>query len=393
MTPVHSIALNQTIAVDRIIGHVKGSRPGPTVIFTGGIHGNEPSGVFALQQVADFLMRDDMDIAGSFYAIAGNLWALEHGERFQEQDLNRVWTVDRMAGIENIETTNADLEQQVDIYRTLEGILAAEDGPFYFFDLHTTSGATIPFVTVNDSMLNRKFAMKFPVPVILGIEEYLDGPLLSYINSLGYIAFGFEAGQHDDLSSIENAEAFVMLAMAFTGQLSESDFDYSRFHGVLAKYSVDSRQVHEITHRYAIHPEDDFKMRPGYLNFQRIRKQEVLAFNHHAPVEAPKSGRIFMPLYQNQGEDGFFIIRSIPLFFLWLSAEFRRWRWDRVLHVLPGVRWADDRKDTLRIKRSVAIILPRQFLHLLGYWKIRETREFLFVKSRESASRSKDYPQ
>ena len=35
-----------------------------------------------------------------------------------------------------------------------------------------------------------------------GIEEYLNGPLLSYINELGYVAFGFEGGQHDDISAI-----------------------------------------------------------------------------------------------------------------------------------------------------------------------------------------------
>jgi predicted deacylase len=51
MTKVFSKALNETIEVDRIIGEIKGTQPGPTLIFTAGIHGNEPSGIFALHKV------------------------------------------------------------------------------------------------------------------------------------------------------------------------------------------------------------------------------------------------------------------------------------------------------------------------------------------------------
>lgn len=395
MTKVHSRALDQHISVDRIIGHIKGSKPGPTTIFVGGIHGNEPAGVFGLQKVFNKLQEDGVEIAGNFYAIAGNLWALERGERFQRYDLNRLWTGKAMSVIDNgsFEILSSDYAEQREIHQILEGILAADKGPFYFFDIHTTSGETVPFLTVNDSMLNREFAMRFPAPIILGIEEYLDGPLLSYINSLGYIAFGFEAGQHDDLSSIENAEAFIYLAMKFSGQLNEKDFDYQHFYQVLSRTSVNSRDLYEIRHRYAIYPKDDFKMKPGYVNFQRVRKKEVLAFNHEAPVESPLSAQIFMPLYQPQGEDGFFVIRRIPPFFLKLSAGVRRWKWDKMLSFMPGVRWVNEQRDTLRIRKSVAVILPRQFLHLLGYWKIKESEKHIYVKSREVASRVEEYPR
>ena len=46
-------ALNPEIMVEtkRIIGHIKGDLPGPTLIFFGGIHGNEQSGVTALEHV------------------------------------------------------------------------------------------------------------------------------------------------------------------------------------------------------------------------------------------------------------------------------------------------------------------------------------------------------
>jgi succinylglutamate desuccinylase len=50
-----------------------------------------------------------------------------------------------------------------------------------------------------------------------------------------------------------------------------------------------------------------FKMFPGFQNFSPIRKGEPLATDRHGIVYAPNGGCILMPLYQGQGNDGFFI--------------------------------------------------------------------------------------
>jgi succinylglutamate desuccinylase len=49
-------------------------------------------------------------------------------------------------------------------------------------------------------------------------------------------------------------------------------------------------------------------MLPGFKNFDAIEKNQILAKNKHGDILAPYSGYILMPLYQKQGEDGFFII-------------------------------------------------------------------------------------
>lgn len=49
-------------------------------------------------------------------------------------------------------------------------------------------------------------------------------------------------------------------------------------------------------------------MLPGFINFQAVEKGMVLAIENGKEVIAPNSGNIFMPLYQNQSADGFFII-------------------------------------------------------------------------------------
>ncbi|MFT4802608.1 MAG: succinylglutamate desuccinylase, partial [Flavobacteriaceae bacterium] len=89
MTKVFSKALNKTIEVDRIIGKINGTQPGPTIIFTAGLHGNESSGIFALQDVLNEIKEKNISIKGNIYAISGNLTALKEGTRYIKQDLNR----------------------------------------------------------------------------------------------------------------------------------------------------------------------------------------------------------------------------------------------------------------------------------------------------------------
>ena len=56
--------------------------------------------------------------------------------------------------------------------------------------------------------------------------------------------------------------------------------------------------------------EDGFKMNPGYSNFQQITEGEVLGQDINGDVKAPHSGYIMMPLYQKQGDEGFFITQD-----------------------------------------------------------------------------------
>lgn len=393
MIDVYSKALDHSIQVDRIIGHIKGQEPGPTIIFTGGIHGNEPSGVFALKKVFEQLRSKNTQIKGNFYGLSGNLWALQNGQRYHTQDLNRLWTKGILAKLncDGCEANHQDEKELKELYELISNILKTESGPFYFMDLHTTSSETNPFLTVNDSLLNRKFTQQYPVPIILGIEEYLDGPILSYINELGYVAFGFESGQHDDLSSIENHVAFIYLSLLYAGCVQKEDFDFQHHYDLLAKTSIDSRDIYEIFKHYHIEPGEKFVMKPGFVNFLKIHHNQELAESNGQKVRASSAGRIFMPLYQNQGEDGYFIIRRIQRFWFKLSAVLRKIKFDHVLTLLPGVRWVSNKRDQLVVNRNIARFFAKDFFHLLGYRSKKIDKSHLVMKNREAVARNDDY--
>ena len=362
------------------------------MVFFGGIHGNEKSGVIALSKVHEILVQKNIPLVGNIYAINGNLKALEKNQRFIDVDLNRIWTEEYMqSSAKRQEYDWSEFDELSSILEVLQKILQEESGPFYFFDLHTTSGETIPFLTVNDSLLNRKFTSQYPVPVVLGIEEFLEGPLLSYINELGYVSFGFEAGQHDDPVAIANQEAFIMLSLVFCEALDAQEIDFDHFKSRLQKSTQSVDDLFEIFYRRVVRPTDTFEMLPGFKNFEQIRKGTPLAIHNGKEIYSTKNGRIFMPRYQPQGDDGYFGIRRIAPFFLKFSAVLRLIRIDALLVFLPGIRFLPGKEEILIVNLRIARFFTNSFFHLLGYRSKHLDQNTLVMKNREAKSRNDDY--
>lgn len=387
------IQMEQTIAEHkRLIGAFKNSQTGPTVIVIGGVHGNEPAGVQALENVVADLEAASNPLGGNFYAVAGNLQALQVGKRYISRDLNRIWTGDKTRvvenGLEEADYVDPEMKEHYELYFCLKDILDNNKGPFYFIDLHTVSSESAPFVIINDMLINRALATKLSVPIILGIEEYVDGSLLSRVNKLGHVGIGFESGRHDDPLSITRHESFIWLMLYHTGCLS-ADFqiDVEKHDGILrSKYE---HGFFELKHRHQIREEEEFKMNGEYVNFQSVEEGEHLADNERGAVLAPRKGRIFMPLYQTTGEDGFFIIRKVPHFALRLSRWLRKINFESVLTLMPGVNRDPKKHYQLIVDLRIAKFLALDLFHLLGYRQRKQVRDYLLFTRREFDVRAK----
>lgn len=378
----------------RIIGHLKGDQKGPTLVFFGGIHGNEPSGCKAIQHVFQQIKDESLSLSGAIYGVRGNIPAQLEGKRFLEKDLNRMWTEDQIKVILNKEENElgAEERQLSEIYGLLDHILSTEAPPFYFVDFLTTSSKTLPFITINDALINRKFSSLFPVPTILGMEEYLQGPLLSYINTLGYLSLGFESGQHMEEEAVLNSTAFLWLALVFSGVLAKEQINgFSKYYVQLRDSANNNRTFYEIIYRHSITPSDEFTMITGFNSFEKIAKDQVIANEKQGEVRTPRAGRIFMPLYQEQGEDGFFLIKKIPSFALILSSFLRGTHMDSLLTLLPGITWENKKKGILLVNANTARFFAKQFFHLLGYRNRVLDKERILMFNRERSTKTLMY--
>ena len=368
---------------EHLIASFAGSPTGPTLIAIGGIHGNEPAGAEALFEVAGQLEQIKDALRGRVYFLIGNTRALQQGIRFIDQDLNRSWTRECLSivGSERLMDISEGREL-TEIDRLLDSILITARAEVFVLDLHSTSAGGVPFATVGDTLRNRTFAQKFPVTMLLGIEEQLDGTMLEHLNNTGAVTLGFEGGRHDSPETVRNHSAIVWLALVNSGILDPKNVpDLVALRARLADGKRRGRVV-EVRHREAISSGDGFTMLQGFNNFEPITAGQMLANNKMGPIRASESGLILMPLYQKLGEDGFFIGRAVAPFWLSLSAALRRLKLQNIVHWLPGVRRDPDDRETIIVNTQVARFFPLQVFHLLGFRRRRSSGGKLIVSRR-----------
>ena len=372
-----------------LIASIRGTRPGPTLIVVASLHGNEPAGAVAAHRVLAALQRKQSLLSGEVVLLAGNTRALSRRVRYIDTDLNRHWTAENIKAVKSgkpfarveSEPKPEDLELRELLEQFEQASLRAR-GELHFLDLHTTSACGIPFATLGDTLRNRRFALNFPTTIVLGLEEQLEGTMLEYVNNLGAVTMGFEAGQHEAASSIAHHEAVIWIALVAAGNLRpEETPEFAASRALLEGASGGARMV-EVRYRHSIAPEDEFSMKPGFENFQLVVRGQTLARDRHGPVTATETGMVLLPLYQKLGEDGFFLGREVKPFWLKLSAALRRLKIGDYVHLLPGVRRQGADTESFVVDTRIARLLPLQVFHLLGFRKRRWSNNVLIVSRR-----------
>jgi succinylglutamate desuccinylase len=138
----------------------------------------------------------------------------------------------------------------------------------------------------------------------------------------------------------------------------------------------------EVRYRHALKPTDNFKMHSGYKNFQPVKRGEILASDKTGQIKAKETSLILMPLYQPQGDDGFFLVRHVKSFWLKVSEILRRIDIGAYMHILPGVKKHPKEENSLVINTNVARLFPLQIFHLLGFRRRRWIENRLVVSRR-----------
>jgi succinylglutamate desuccinylase len=365
--------------ISREIGSYSTGVDGPMLVALGGVHGNEPAGVIAARRVLQELEDRQVPMRGRFQAIAGSLVGLQRQVRYVEHDLNRIWSKveierARATGPEHFAWEQRD---QAEILAVLEDDLieaARHRTPVHVLDLHSTSADGPPFTIIGDTLQNRRIAFALGVPVILGLEENVDGTLLGWLAGLGHVAVGIEGGQHDLLSTVDNHESALWIALVTAGLVEERHApDLPGHRARLAATATGIPPVVEIRYRHGLEAGEPFEMVGQLPNFAEVQHDQLLARSGRSgDIRALESGILLLPRYQGQGDDGFFLGRRVNPLWLSLSAWLRRLNVETLLRLLPGVFRPPEGHGELYVNRRIARWFSNEVFHLLGYRRNRE---------------------
>lgn len=307
----------------RIIGRYTGPDRGPLLICFGGIHGNEPAGVRALETVFNLLEHEPVinpsfRFCGRITGFCGNRLAFNHRKRYYTQDLNRMWRPELLHRLKH--THPADLRYEERELRELAEAVEREIAMYrpekvVVLDLHTTTADGGIFAIATDEPESIRIAQELHAPVITGMLAGLQGTMLHYFNKDNVhvpevVALGFEAGQHDDPLSVNRCIAAIINCMRTIGCVDADDVE-NRHDDLLIAYSKGLPKVAELRYVHHIKPQDEFRMAPNYHNFKPVKQDEVLAHDRFGPIRAKEDALILMPLYQAQGSDGFFLVKEV----------------------------------------------------------------------------------
>ncbi len=308
--------------LQRIIGRYTGKERGPLLISIGGVHGNEPAGVLALERMFEMLQEEpnlnpSFSFKGRILGLRGNLRAMRAGKRFICKDLNRQWIRENLARIRAAAPEERDAEdwELLELTETIDAEIADyQPDKIVLLDFHTTTAYGGIFSIATNDPESLRIAVELHAPVVTGLLEGIRGTSLHYFCNENFeaetVAVCFESGQHQEPLSVKRAIAALTNCMRSIGCVNAEDVE-NRHDKILIEYSTGLPKVTELIRIHSIRPEDEFQMAPGFKNFQDISKGELLAHDRNGPIHAPQDGLILMPLYQRQGDDGFFLIKRV----------------------------------------------------------------------------------
>lgn len=373
----------------RVLNSVHGVRPGYTIVFVAGLHGNETDGLEALSEVMDNVSHlvdaGGMKLHGDVYAVLGNRAALQKKQRFIDEDLNRIWTMERLDNVNRNNTFLCSEDPELkELMNCFEEIIGKARGRVIFVNLHATGARSVPHIVINDRLYNRKLSFRYPLPVILGIDSFVKGTMHSFLNEMGHRAIGFEGGQIGQQQTIDNTLSFIWVTLVLNGLIHKNDVpEFEEMHRRLLVASQGIQHVFEVTARHLVEGEEDFKMVPGYSNFQRINKGQYLANSNNATVLARENGFVFLPRYDEQSNTGFFLLRSVTRSWLNLSAFLRKVKLEKLLVLLPGVEEVPNESEAYHINQRVARFFAAELFHLLGYRRLLRREGKLVVSKKQ----------
>ncbi len=221
------------------------AQPGPHVLLTALVHGNELCGAIAL----DYLFREKVRPRRGRLTLAfANVAAFQRFDpanpifsRFVDEDFNRVWSPERLDGPER--------STELDRARALRPIVDSAD---FLLDLHSMQNDSPPLMLSGPLKKGQHFAREIGAPeIIVADEGHAAGTRMRDYGGFGDLqspknALLVECGQHQDPASAEVAKD---ISLRFLAALDMLDADFLANH---KQEPAPRQKIIEVTHAVTV---------------------------------------------------------------------------------------------------------------------------------------------
>ena len=269
-----------------------GDRPGPRLLFLGGVHGEERPGSIALDALVAALDAGKLKLLKGELHIAPrvNGPACAKNLHFLEENLNRI--------------VRHHAEPKTNEQRIANQLIALLDDVDAVLDLHGTPAPTIPFAFLDDeSAAHRAWADALGAPFLLaGWPALYAGAgtvtTTEYAQSQGKCALTVEVGQNEDLAAADLGHAFARNTLAHFGLIEMQP-------------RVEKPRLLRLS--CVIRREREGVFIRDWKNFDAVKKGEALArYTDGVMVAAPRDGFVVMPyVAAGLGEEWLYLAASV----------------------------------------------------------------------------------
>ncbi len=269
---------------------VQGVNPGPHLVFSGGIHGNETAGVESAVKVHQHLMDGRLTLKnGSISFLLGNPEAYRLRKRFMVENLNRMFAHAKMPN--HVEGQRAwEMMKYINSIRDKLGVI---------FDMHSVSRDDFSMGIYNRANPNNlKLIQSLPkaFKYYFGfLSEHLEGTFMDVASLYEADGWAAECGHHEAPMTIDRAIYYIKLTCEHYG--IELEGEWPRIENMVIKEHPDPIHYHTID-RIVPYEGMEFTI-PGITTGTRLAAGEVFAKIENngssRAIAAPQACDVVMP--------------------------------------------------------------------------------------------------
>jgi succinylglutamate desuccinylase len=256
---------------------------GPSVVVFAGVHGDEVSGVHAIEKVFfDFFVGTRKLRQGSLALVRANEQALAAERRYLKYNLNRLFR----------ETYSPEIDRSSYEFRRAQELKTLLRNCDYFLDLHSAPIAQEPFVVAEQGVAGF-FSGLGIARIMTGWSKFsggtIGGDAENYANAHGAKSATLESGSHFDKRSNDVAYRSVLTFLSLLDMIDGVERDGAERQRAVAPEIVD---VYSVVTKES----EDFRYFGEVDNFKLIPKGKPFAFQNGHELTVSEDSVLLIPM-------------------------------------------------------------------------------------------------